>query len=209
MKKALSLVLALACMLMLAVSGVAQTAGTYTAEANGNNGPVKVEVVVSDNAIESVTVVAHSETPGICDLPIERIPAKIVEHQTLAVDTVSGATNTSNAILKAVTDCMTQAGADIDALMVATAETLDGTVSERSVQVLVIGAGGSGLSAAATLKEQGVDVLLIDKMPKAGGATALTGALMNGGMSKQQELRGVTDDVQVMFMDMIRNRNHW
>ena len=40
MKKALSLVLALACMLMLAVSGVAQTAGTYTAEANGNNGPV-------------------------------------------------------------------------------------------------------------------------------------------------------------------------
>ena len=78
MKKALSLVLALACMLMLAVSGVAQTAGTYTAEANGNNGPVKVEVVVSDNAIESVTVVAHSETPGICDLPIERIPAKIV-----------------------------------------------------------------------------------------------------------------------------------
>ena len=204
MKKALSLVLALACMLMLAVSGVAQTAGTYTAEANGNNGPVKVEVVVSDNAIESVTVVAHSETPGICDLPIERIPAKIVEQQTLAVDTVSGATNTSNAILKAVTDCMTQAGADIDALMVATAETLDGTVSERSVQVLVIGAGGSGLSAAATLKEQGVDVLLIDKMPKAGGATALTGALMNGGMSKQQELRGVTDDVQVMFMDMMK-----
>ena len=74
MKKALSLVLALAC-LLLACPGMAQTAGTYTAEANGNNGPVKVEVVVSDNAIESVTVVSHNETPGICDLPIERIPA--------------------------------------------------------------------------------------------------------------------------------------
>ena len=109
MKKALSLVLALACMLMLAVSGVAQTAGTYTAEANGNNGPVKVEVVVSDNAIESVTVVAHSETPGICDLPIERIPAKIVEHQTLAVDTVSGATNTSKGIIEAVGQALDQA----------------------------------------------------------------------------------------------------
>ena len=203
MKKALSLVLALAC-LLLACPGMAQTAGTYTAEANGNNGPVKVEVVVSDNAIESVTVVSHNETPGICDLPIERIPAEIVEGQTLAVDVVSGATNTSNDILKAVTDCLTQAGADIGALMTAAAGTAEGTVSERSVQVLVIGAGGSGLAAAATLKEQGTDVLLIDKMPKAGGATALTGALMNGGMSKQQALRGVQDDVQVMFMDMMK-----
>ena len=57
------------------------------------------------------------------------------------------------------------------------------------------------MAAAITLQEQGVETLVVDKMASAGGATALTGALINGGCSKQQAERGVTDDVQTMFMD--------
>ena len=136
------------------------------------------------------------------DTPIERIPAKIVEGQTLAVDTVSGATNTSNAILKAAEDALAQAGADIEALKaVQEKDETSGETAERHVQALVIGAGGSGLAAAITLQEQGIETLVVDKMANAGGATALTGALINGGCSKQQAERGVTDDVQTMFMD--------
>lgn len=178
------------------------TAGVYTAQANGNNGPVTVEVEVSDAEILSVKVTEHAETAGLSDTPIERIPAKIVEGQTLAVDTVSGATNTSNAILKAAEDALAQAGADIEALKaVQEKDETAGETAERHVQALVIGAGGSGLAAAITLQEQGIETLVVDKMANAGGATALTGALINGGCSKQQAERGVTDDVQTMFMD--------
>lgn len=75
------------------------TDGTYTASAQGNNGPVTVSVVVSQGEIAQVDVTSHSETAVISDPAIERIPAAIVAGQTLAVDTVSGATNTSNATL--------------------------------------------------------------------------------------------------------------
>lgn len=203
MKKSLAMLMTLL-FVLLGTTAWAQsyTAGVYTAQANGNNGPVTVEVEVSDTEILSVKVTEHAETAGLSDTPIERIPAKIVEGQTLAVDTVSGATNTSNAILKAAEDALTQAGADIEALKaVQEKDETAGETAERHVQALVIGAGGSGLAAAITLQEQGIETLVVDKMANAGGATALTGALINGGCSKQQAERGVTDDVQTMFMD--------
>lgn len=203
MKKSLAMLMTLL-FVLLGTTAWAQsyTAGVYTAQANGNNGPVTVEVEVSDAEILSVKVTEHAETAGLSDTPIERIPAKIVEGQTLAVDTVSGATNTSNAILKAAEDALAQAGADIEALKaVQEKDETAGKTAERHVQALVIGAGGSGLAAAITLQEQGIETLVVDKMANAGGATALTGALINGGCSKQQAERGVTDDVQTMFMD--------
>ena len=203
MKKSLAMLMTLL-FVLLGTTAWAQsyTAGVYTAQANGNNGPVTVEVEVSDAEILSVKVTEHAETAGLSDTPIERIPAKIVEGQTLAVDTVSGATNTSNAILKAAEDALAQAGADIEALKaVQEKDETAGETAARHVQALVIGAGGSGLAAAITLQEQGIETLVVDKMANAGGATALTGALINGGCSKQQAERGVTDDVQTMFMD--------
>lgn len=203
MKKSLAMLMTLL-FVLLGTTAWAQsyTAGVYTAQANGNNGPVTVEVEVSDAEILSVKVTEHAETAGLSDTPIERIPAKIVEGQTLAVDTVSGATNTSNAILKAAEDALAQAGADIEALKaVQEKDETAGETAERHVQALVIGAGGSGLAAAITLQEQGIETLVVDKMANAGGATALTGALIYGGCSKQQAERGVTDDVQTMFMD--------
>lgn len=203
MKKSLAMLMTLL-FVLLGTTAWAQsyTAGVYTAQANGNNGPVTVEVEVSDAEILSVKVTEHAETAGLSDTPIERIPAKIVEGQTLAVDTVSGATNTSNAILKAAEDALAQAGADIEALKaVQEKDETAGETAERHVQALVIGAGGSGLAAAITLQERGIETLVVDKMTNAGGATALTGALINGGCSKQQAERGVTDDVQTMFMD--------
>lgn len=203
MKKSLAMLMTLL-FVLLGTTAWAQsyTAGVYTAQANGNNGPVTVEVEVSDAEILSVKVTEHAETAGLSDTPIERIPAKIVEGQTLAVDTVSGATNTSNAILKAAEDALAQAGADIEALKaVQEKDETAGETAERHVQALVIGAGGSGLAAAITLQEQGIETLVVDKMANEGGATALTGALINGGCSKQQAERGVTDDVQTMFMD--------
>ena len=107
------------------------TAGTYTASADGNNGPVTVEVTFSESAIETVTVVEHNETAGICDAAIETIPRKIVEEQTLAIDAVTGATNSSNAILNAVADCVVQANGDVDSLKEKADPAEDGRQAER------------------------------------------------------------------------------
>ncbi|MDD3409856.1 MAG: FAD-dependent oxidoreductase [Eubacteriales bacterium] len=111
----LSLCLLLSCTAGLA-EGAAYTAGTYTATAEGRNGAVTVEVAFSASAIESVTVTEQAETAGIADGALERIPAAIVDAQSLNVDAVSGATITSDALLTAVADCVAQAGGDVEAL---------------------------------------------------------------------------------------------
>lgn len=91
--------------------------GTYTASADGKNGPVKVEVVFSENKIDSVTVKEHKETAGLSDPAIKDIPAKIVELQSLDVDVVTGATLTSQAIKYAVADAVKQSAGESSPLL--------------------------------------------------------------------------------------------
>ena len=101
--------LLLALLLVVSSGAMAMTAGTYEAEAQGMMGMVKVAVTVTDTAIENVEVVAQNETPGLSDPAIANVPAAIVEKQSLAVDTASGATVTSNTIMDAVALCLEQA----------------------------------------------------------------------------------------------------
>ena len=107
-KRLISLFVALTMLLCLIPAAFAATfnAGTYTASAKGMNGAVTVEVTFSDSAITDVKVTEQAETPAIASGALEQIPADIVAHQTLAVDTVTGATITSKAILAAVEDCV-------------------------------------------------------------------------------------------------------
>jgi uncharacterized protein with FMN-binding domain/succinate dehydrogenase/fumarate reductase flavoprotein subunit len=86
-------------------------AGTYQAEAAGMDGPVTVQVTFANEKIEQVKVISHSETPGVSDSAISRIPLEIVNAQSANVDTVAGATITSRAIMDAVEDCIKQAAA--------------------------------------------------------------------------------------------------
>ena len=90
--------------------------GTYTAEADGRNSVVKVEVTFSDSKIEDIKIISHSETAGLGDTAMEKIKELILSDQTLAVDTITGATVSSNAILLAVEDAVKQAGGNVDAL---------------------------------------------------------------------------------------------
>ena len=92
------------------------TSGTYTGTGAGRNGELKVEVTFTDKEITKIEVIEHSETEGISDLPLQRIPEEIVKNQSLAVDAVATATLTSNAIIEAVADAVTQAGGDAEAL---------------------------------------------------------------------------------------------
>lgn len=76
--------------------------GTYTATVDGHNGPLEVEVVVEDGTITEVNILDHEETEGLADSALSDVPAAIVENNSVNVDTVSGATVTSDAIIEAV-----------------------------------------------------------------------------------------------------------
>ena len=167
----------LVCLLLVMTSAMAlaYTEGTYTAQAQGNNGPVTVSVTFSADAITEVAVTEHAETPGLSDRPIEEIPAAIVAHQSLGVDTISGATNTSNAILTAVADCVAQAGGDAEALKAVEVEAAPVEDIEATYDVVVVGGGGAGLTAAITAAQQGAEVILIEKAGSLGGNTLIAG----------------------------------
>ena len=151
----------------------AYTAGTYTGTADGNNGPVTVEVTVSDTAITSVVVTEQAETESIATPALERIPQAIVDNQSLSIDAVTGATNTSNAILTAVAAAITEAGGDVEALKQVPVQGEEGeTAGDMTADVVVIGAGGAGLCAAIEAKDQGAGtVILLEKMASIGGTT--------------------------------------
>ncbi len=175
MKRLASLLL---CILLVfaSTSALAYTPGVYVGEGTGNNGPVKVEVTFDADRITSVKVVEHSETEGLFEAPVERIPAAIVENQSLAVDTVSGATFTSNAILTAVADAVAQAGGDAEALKAAKVEAAAPKEAvAMDADVVVVGGGGAGLAAAITAAEQGAKVVLVEKTAAYGGNTILSG----------------------------------
>lgn len=158
-------------------AGGAYTAGTYTATAKGNNGDVTVEVTFDSDAIKSIKIKEHGETPGISDAPIAKIPESIIANQSLKIDAITGATNTSNAILNAVADAVNQAGGDVEALK--NVEVADNEAAGEAVvkeaDVIVVGAGGAGLAAAVSAAEEGASVIVIEKNAYIGGNTVRTG----------------------------------
>ncbi len=175
---AVTLCLAMVLMGNLALAA-GYTAGTYTAEAAGNNGPVKVSVTVTADAITEVVVTEHAETAGLSDAPIKNIPAEIVEYQSLAVDTVSGATNTSNAILTAVGAAIAQAGGDVEALKAVEIVKAPVEDVEATYDVVVLGGGGAGLTAAISAAQSGAKVILVEKTAALGGNTLIAGQGFN------------------------------
>ena len=179
MKKLTAALLVFLMMVMTGAMALAYTEGTYTATAQGNNGPVTVSVTFSADAITDVTVVEHSETVGLSDRPIAEIPAAIVENQSLAVDTVSGATNSSNAILTAVADCVAQAGGDVEALKAVAVEKAPVEDVEATYDVVVLGGGGAGLTASITAAQNGAKVILVEKAGSLGGNTLIAGQGFN------------------------------
>ncbi|MGI6558775.1 MAG: FAD-dependent oxidoreductase [Limnochordia bacterium] len=179
-KRAATLCIALTLLLTLTVGAfAAYNPGTYVAEVRGHNGPIKVSATFSRDAITSVEVLDHNETVGVGTPAIERLPKAIVEHQSLGLDTVSGATITSYAVLAGVSSCVKQAGGDVDALRAKVIKKTPGPRITKTADVVVIGAGGAGMSAAMSAVENGASVIVIEKNAAIGGNTLVSGCVWN------------------------------
>ena len=168
----------------------AMTPGTYRAQAWGKwkessiegerHGapapiePTEVEVTVSESAIEAITVLTCSDTPGFMEPALEQMPGRIIEAQSLAVDTVSGATLTAAAIAAATCQCLQEAGADLAGFAKAPARS-DAT-EELSCELVIVGAGLTGTAAALRATEAGIDTIVIERTHRVSG----TGACSSG-----------------------------
>ena len=215
MKKYLSLILVLAMVLCMAAYGAAPvqatqagtyTPGTYTGVGAGKNGDITVEVTFSAEKIESIRIVSHTETPSLSDAAIEQIPAKIVESQSLGVDAVSGATYTSDGIVEAVADAVKQAGGDVEALKNVQVAAGEHVEEELTTDVVVVGGGGAGMSAAVRLAELGQQVILFEKASFLGGAISVSGGNQVVMGAQLQADNGVEDDsVESMVADFEAN----
>ena len=182
MKKVLSVLLTLA--LVLAVSlAAADTSYTGTADSQigGVNAVTCTVTLADDGSIVSVTVDACNDTPGICDSAVKNIPEQMVALNSINVDTVSGATMTSNAILATVKAALENGGVDTTALMEKKEVVVEKAADEQlEADVVIIGAGGAGLAAAISAEQNGAkSVIVVEKMPKVGGNTILAGGAVN------------------------------
>ena len=175
----------------------AMTPGAYEATAQGRNADITVRVTVSADKIEKIEIVKHSETPGIGDLAVNELPAAMLSAQTAAVDAVGGATMSSAAIKKAVAEALRKAGAsEFLTAPKAGADKAAAADFKTSADVIVVGAGGAGMVAAATAVDNGATVIVLEKMAMLGGNTARSEGNMSAMDPEPEKLLPMTQAVR-------------
>lgn len=207
MKKKISAFLA-SMLLLGSIGGAAMaegmTPGTYEAEAQGFHGDVKLSVTADAEKITAIDILEHSETEGIGAAALPKLVEAVLANQTIGVDSVAGATVTSEAFKAAMTDALTQAGADMDKMTAAVeASTLEDV--QMDADVVVVGAGAAGLSAALKTAQNGHSVILLEKMGVIGGASAMAGSGTMATGSKWQKEDGYEDSAEKLVEDMMTN----
>ena len=203
MKKFAALLLAMI-MVLGSVSAMAMTAGTYEAAAKGFHGDIKIAVTVDAEKITAIEVLEQSETEGIGTIALEKLPAAVVEAQTIAVDAIGGATISSEAFKAALTDALTQAGADMDKFTAAAAaaELVEETLE---TDIVVIGGGAAGLTAGVKALQGGAKVILLEKTAMTGGASATAGGSTKAIGSKWAIESGATDTPEDFIAAITKN----
>ena len=190
---------------------LSMTAGTYTKEVMGFDQWTLVEVTTSEDAIVDIKIdhravdTAFPPTLNASDHVIgcveELLPGRIIAAQSLAVDAITGATVTSNAALGAIKDCLLEAGAQETALYAPIAKS--DAVETYTCEAVVVGAGSSGSTAAASLAELGIDTIVCEAGARFGGTAVLAGGMLAMGshLSNQETIQADND---AFFNDWMR-----
>lgn len=185
------------------------TAGTYEATAKGFGGDLKISVTVDADKITAIDVLENSETEAIGGAALPTLVQEVLDSQSIAIDTVSGATVTSNGFIEALKDALTQAGADLDKMSQAVTGNTEKETVELTTDILVIGAGGAGLTASLSALQEGNKVVLLEKMSFAGGASSMAGAGTTATGSKWQIESGYEDSPEMLKADMLANGHNY
>ena len=200
--------------------------GIYTGSAKGYSGIIVATVSVSENEIldiklestvnEDSTIkpdqpmyimqnIAVRELDQIfCDVET-LLPKRIIDAQSLSIDTISGATLSSNGAIAAVKNAVNEAGADLEAFNRTVAKST--AEEDYDCDVVVVGGGTAGATAAAQAKELGAKVVLIEKSARLGGTGGLSAGPMALNTDAQLEL-GLKADIKAYY-DHYDELMHW
>ncbi len=193
MKRSLTLTAAL----LAGIFSLSAQAAVQTVEGTGvgKHGDVTVAVTFDDNKIQDIKIVRQQENKVLAAKVFTDLKDQVIASNSADLDAISGATFSSKGFLDAVKDAAKKAGvtlskADKKALKKAAA-TLP---KVNNYDVVVIGAGGAGFSAAIEAKNAGANVVLLEKMPAVGGNSLISGGEMNVARNWVQPKLGITDD---------------
>ena len=175
----------------------ASMAAPVTAEGTGvgKHGDITVAVTFDAGKIQDIKIVKNAENPILAKKVFTDLKDQVVALSSTDVDLISGATFSAKGFIDAVNDAAKKAGvtlakADKKALKKAAREL----PKTSNYDVVVIGAGGAGFSAAITARNAGANVVLLEKMPAVGGNSLISGAEMNVAKNWVQPKLGINDD---------------
>jgi len=215
MKKLTSLILVLA--LVIGITGCGQSSsqevkqeapkevnldGTYEGTGIGKGGNIVVELTISSNKISDIKVKEESETEGLSEA-INIITEAMIATNSLDVDSVTGATVTSAGFKTAVNDAFAKTGAEKSALISTGSVKSEKRESEYTADIIVIGAGGAGMTAAITAAENGASVIVLEKLPITGGNTLLSGGEYAAPGNWIQVEKGIEDNADKFYEDIL------
>ena len=168
-------------------SSDAGVSGDFTATAKGFGGDVSVTLTLTDGAITGCTAEGKDETQGVGSEAIAKMPGEIAESGSIAVDGVSGATVTSTAIKEAAAAALTAAGLNPDDYKTAVENNATAEDSTVDADVVVVGAGGAGMTAAITAAAEGKSVVILESQSMVGGNSVRATGGMNAGKTVYQD----------------------
>ena len=168
-------------------SSDAGVSGDFTATAKGFGGDVSVTLTLTDSVITGCTAEGKDETEGVGSQAIAKMPGAIAESGSIAVDGVSGATVTSTAIKEAAAAALTAAGLNPDDYKTAVEKDAAAEDSTVDADVVVVGAGGAGMTAAITAAAEGKSVVILESQSMVGGNSVRATGGMNAGKTVYQD----------------------
>ena len=159
--------------------------GEFTGTATGM-GEVSVTITLTDGVITGCEIVGDSETEGIGSVIVENAPEEIVSGNKGAIDVVSGATITSNAVNEALAAALAAAGLDAADF---TGSGDAAAAEDRAVDtdIVIVGAGGAGMTAAIAAANEGKNVVIVESQAMVGGNSVRSTGGMNAAKTPAQD----------------------
>ena len=186
---AVAMVVVVAAALLVYSNGKIASKGTASVgTAKGFGGDVTVTLTLADGKITGCTAEGKDETEGVGSKAIDQLPAAIAESGSIAVDGIAGATVTSDAIKEAAAAALTAAGlnpADFQTVVEKNVEPAEDSTVDTDI--VIVGAGGAGMTAAITAANEGKSVVIVESQAMVGGNSVRATGGMNAGKTVYQD----------------------
>ncbi len=186
--------------------------GSFKGIGIGYAGEIEALVTIVQGKINRIEFLSHNETPVISEPAFNHVPANIIDKNTIMVPNVKGCSMSSRGIKEAVMNALILSGEDKESLVqeFKDSENLDKIVVGKTkfkpvenFDIIVVGGGGAGLSAAISASNLGAKVVLLEKMAAVGGNTLVSMGGINIPGSDAQKSKKIEDNPELYYNDAL------